>query len=304
MKDYIKKGIDKFFLKIKIPYFSFLVLRNKELELKSQEMENAIQIQDKILGKIGPGFRCEFNDKDLRNFRKKSDEYVFEIKPFEIYPHTVIKVNKNDDSFEEKLLYGHLGLAKLITEYEFENILDIGSFNGTSARLFSFLGKNVTTIEISEDFKSDYVGDYLDVSFPEKFDAIWCSHVLEHQRNIGLFLDKIYQDLRENGVLAMTIPASLYPLIIGHPSIFTPLHLIYHLVLAGFDCKNARIKNYDWQYTIILQKKSNGIKSVGFALTHYPVPPITFTENLFEYFPVNIPENGHIWGDIESLNWD
>ncbi|BAQ65672.1 bifunctional 2-polyprenyl-6-hydroxyphenol methylase/3-demethylubiquinol 3-O-methyltransferase UbiG [Geminocystis sp. NIES-3709] len=305
MKQLLKDKIDQFLLNVKIPYLSFLVFRNKELEKLSTDLEKIRQQQQTILDRLGTNFRSEIEVKDSRNFIKKISNFEVKITPFNNYPYTFITVKNNQDFFEEKLLYGHLGLAKLITEYEFNNILDIGSRNGTSARLFSFLGKNVTTIEMSEDFKADYAGDYLEVSFPQKFDAIWCSHVLEHQRNIGIFLDKIYKDLKEDGILAITVPSSLCPLMIGHPNIFTPLHLIYHLILSGFNCQNARIKYYDWQYTILLQKKSNGIKSISLASTHYPdSTPIALVENLLDYFPLKVPENGHIWGEIESLNWD
>lgn len=305
MKQLLKNKIDNFLLKVKIPYLSFLVFRNKQLEKLAGDLEIIRQKQQNILDKLGTKFRSEIDDKDSRNLLTKTSNYEVEIKPFNIYPHTFIRVIKNQNIFEEKLLYSHLGLAKLITDYKFNNILDIGSRNGTSARLFSFLGKNVTTIEMSEDFEADYVGDYLDVSFPQKFDAIWCSHVLEHQRNIGTFLDKIYQDLKEDGILAITVPSSLCPLMIGHPNIFTPLHLVYHLVLAGFDCRNVRIKYYDWQFTILLEKKSNNIKSISLASTHYlDSTSIALVENLLNYFPLDIPENGHIWGEIESLNWD
>ncbi|MBL1209985.1 class I SAM-dependent methyltransferase [Geminocystis sp. GBBB08] len=305
MKQLFKEKIDKFLLNVKIPYLSFLVSRNKELEKLARDLENIRQKQQNILDKLGTKFRSEIDDKDSRYFMSKNDTFQVEIKPFNVYPHTFIKVINKENIFEEKLLYSHLGLAKLITDYEFNDVLDIGSRNGTSARLFSFLGKNVTTIEMSADFEADYVGDYLDVSFPQKFDAIWCSHVLEHQRNIGTFLDKIYQDLKEDGILAVTVPSSLCPLMIGHPNIFTPLHLVYHLILAGFDCRNVRIKYYDWQFTILLQKKSNGIKSISLASTHYPdSTSIALVEDLLNYFPLKIPKNGHIWGEIESLNWN
>jgi len=305
MKQLLKDKIDNFLLRVKIPYLSFLVFRNKELEKLSADLENIRQKQQDILDKLGTKFRSEIDDKDSRYFISKKDKLQVEIKPFNTYPHTFIKVTNNEYIFEEKLLYSHLGLAKLIIDYEFNHVLDIGSRNGTSARLFSFLGKNVTTIEMSEDFEADYVGDYLEVSFPQQFDAIWCSHVLEHQRNIGTFLDKIYQDLKEGGILAITVPSSLCPLMIGHPNIFTPLHLVYHLVLAGFDCQNVRIKYYDWQFTILLEKKSNNIKSISLASTHYlDSTLIALVENLLNYFPLDIPENGHIWGEVESLNWE
>ncbi len=31
-------------------------------------------------------------------------------------------------------------------------------------------------------------GDYLAIDVGNKFDLVWASHVLEHQRNVGLFI--------------------------------------------------------------------------------------------------------------------
>ena len=227
------------------------------------------------------------------------------IKPSSNYPETVFIVEKETQVFQQKLFYSHLGLAKLISDYQFDTILDIGSGNGTASQLFSFLGKDVTAIEISEESGADYIGDYLEIDFPQQFDAIWCSHVLEHQRNIGIFLEKIYRDLKEGGVLAITVPCALSPLMIGHPNIFTPLHLIYHLVLAGFNCKMARIRTYDWQFTILLKKQSNNIKPISLATTHLQgAIPMGYVPELLDFFPLPIPKHGQIWGEIESLNWD
>lgn len=40
MKQLLKDKIDNFLLKVKIPYLSFLVSRNKELEKLSTDLEN------------------------------------------------------------------------------------------------------------------------------------------------------------------------------------------------------------------------------------------------------------------------
>ncbi len=47
MKEVLKNKIDEFFLKVKIPYFSFLVFRNKELEKLAKELENKV---NKLIG--------------------------------------------------------------------------------------------------------------------------------------------------------------------------------------------------------------------------------------------------------------
>jgi len=234
------------------------------------------------------------------------------ITPQEQYPFTHFRVESASGVFDEPLLYSHLGLARLITEYDFTNIIEIGSRNGVAARVFSFLGKEVHTVEVHEGYEASYTGDYVDIQFPMPVDAIWCSHVLEHQRNVGRFCEKLHDDLKEGGILALTVPTSLSPLLIGHCNIFTPLHLMYNLILAGFDCSEAKIKCYDWQMTVLVRKKSNGIPRIGFATTHYSPsvqsdPEIGSNPRLLQFFPMQIADKftpaGHIWGEIDVVNW-
>src|SRR5690242_5380717 len=85
---------------------------------------------------------------------------------------------------------------------EFRTVLDLGSGSGEYARALEAAGRAVTTVNLYPP--ADHVGDYMDKTF-FPFDAIWCCHVLEHQRNVGAFLEKCYRDLRPSGVLAITV---------------------------------------------------------------------------------------------------
>jgi hypothetical protein len=136
-----------------------------------------------------------------------------------------------------------------------------------------------------------------------RFFALNSSNVLEHQRNVGAFLDKVFTDTLEGGLVAITVPAALSSMIIGHPTILTPLHLVYHLILAGFDCRYARIKNYDWQFSVLLEKRSNGVRRSNIAATHYPQDVPDYYPDLLRWFPIDMPESGDIWGEIDAVNW-
>jgi 2-polyprenyl-3-methyl-5-hydroxy-6-metoxy-1,4-benzoquinol methylase len=142
----------------------------------------------------------------------------------------------------------------------------------------------------------------LTITLGRRFDLIWCSHVLEHQRNVGAFLDKVFDDLADGGIFAVTVPFALSPMIVGHPNIFTPMHVIYHLVLAGFDCTSARVKTYDQQISVIVRKQYNGVPRSNVAATHF-ANDANFVAKLRDFFPVEVPPRGHIWGEVESLNW-
>ena len=88
---------------------------------------------------------------------------------------------------------------------KFKNCLDIGSGTGEHSRILSSLGLKVSQVDKYSE-AAQYKNDYLDASLNEKFDVIFCSHVIEHQRNVGLFLDKIYDDLSDNGLLLISAP--------------------------------------------------------------------------------------------------
>jgi hypothetical protein len=170
-----------------------------------------------------------------------------------------------------------------------------------------FAGKEVYSIEVQENYAAKYTGDYLDVRLDEPVDAIWCSHVLEHQRHVGRFCEKMFDDLRDGGVLALTLPTELSPLVMGHCNIFTPGHVLYNLVLAGFDCAEAAVKTYDLQFSVLLKKKANGIPRLSFALTPFAEDGVGFHPNLYSYFPPHFRDSftpgGQAWGEVEAINW-
>jgi SAM-dependent methyltransferase len=88
---------------------------------------------------------------------------------------------------------------------------------------------------------ADHLIDYLEFRPAEPFDAIWASHVLEHQFDVGAFLRKCFADLREDGILCVTVPPLKHNLVGGHVSLFNQGTLVYNLILAGFDCSEARV---------------------------------------------------------------
>jgi hypothetical protein len=106
--------------------------------------------------------------------------------------------------------------------------------------------------------EADVVGDYMQYAFPSQ-ESIWCSHVLEHQRNPGLFLDKIFEELQENGLLAITVPPARSRLAGGHVTIWNLTVLLYQLVLAGFDCSEAVVLEYGYNISCVLRKKSRPV---------------------------------------------
>lgn len=148
---------------------------------------------------------------------------------------------------------------KLIAMDGWKTVLDIGSGPGIHLKKFKAAGKTVFSCDKKEGV------DYFDYKPAQPFDAIWCCHVLEHTRNPGLFLDKMFSDLKENGILAITVPPATDHVVSGHLTYWSEMMLLYHLVMAGFDCSRVWIERYTHKkpgggegrnISVVLKKKS------------------------------------------------
>jgi len=212
------------------------------------------------------------------------------------------------NEFSELRLAGH-ALQGLLDWYSFETVLDIGSGGGEHARLLRSLGKKVTTLDLghSVHFKdgaeqpATIMGDFNEIELKQSFDCVWCSHVLEHQVDPQRFLAKTRRVLNATGVLAITVPPRKDQIVGGHLSLWNGGLLLYHLILAGFDCSNARVLRYGYNVSVLvghepiaelpeLESDSGDIRK----LRPYFPPGIAFEET-----PLDNPFPGDVW----SLNW-
>ncbi|WP_412984460.1 class I SAM-dependent methyltransferase [Pontimicrobium sp. IMCC45349] len=193
-------------------------------------------------------------------------------------------------------------LQFFVENYDFSTVLDIGSGEGKHSDVLKEVGKKVTSIDYgrsvyfekrSENHTCVY-GDYYEYEFEEKFDAIWASHVLEHQPNPNLFLKKIFNDLKEGGVLAITVPPLKHEIVGGHVTLWNAGLLIYQLVLAGFNCHNVSVKSYGYNISVVLVKETINL-----------FPELSFDkgdiDKLIKYFPEGYSEPFN--GDIKEINW-
>jgi SAM-dependent methyltransferase len=161
-------------------------------------------------------------------------------------------------------------LNKLL-EKDFITVLDIGCGRGSASEMMLNHNKTVTAIDTALDKhylpkNINFIREnYFLHEFKDAFDAIWCSHVLEHQQNTLSFLQKINNDLKEGGWLAITVPPRKDEIVDGHVSIWNAGLLIYNLVLAGFDCKFASIKTYDYNCSVVVKKQSFILPSISYG---------------------------------------
>ena len=147
----------------------------------------------------------------------------------------------------------------------------------------------------SSQINKTYIGDFQKINFKKKYNAIWCSHVLEHQLTPHLFLKKIYSTISENGILCIIVPPRKPFIIGGHASMWNGGLLLYHLILAGFDCSKAKLIQYDYNIAVILKKK----KIKKFPKLRMDIGDLILIK---KFFPKKISEGFN--GDIMSINFN
>ena len=175
------------------------------------------------------------------------------------------------------------------------SILDIGSGKQAQAEFFRQCGHNVHTLDIAGDSVT-YLGDFMEIEIPEQYDAVWCSHCLEHQLNPHDFLKKLKTCLNPTGLAAITVPPLKHQIVGGHVSLWNAGLLLYNLVLAGFDCSKAQAKQYGYNISVIV--RNSEIKLPKLKRDHGDI------EALKHYFPEGLQiTNDNFNGNIEKLNW-
>ena len=193
-------------------------------------------------------------------------------------------------------MFGNQALDLLIEKYQFSKVLDIGFGGGEQAAWLRERNKEVVTIDLNTEYgvKPDIIADYNNYNFSEKFDLIWCSHVLEHQLNVNHFLKKIRHDLKPEGIYAITVPPMKPQIVGGHVTVWNAGLLLYNLILAGFDCSKCCVKRYGYNISIVGQKEEARLPNILRMDTGD-------IEKLAEFFPLPVHQDFN--GNIEEVNW-
>ncbi|QDU30118.1 bifunctional 3-demethylubiquinone-9 3-methyltransferase/ 2-octaprenyl-6-hydroxy phenol methylase [Anatilimnocola aggregata] len=202
---------------------------------------------------------------------------------------------------KKEALKAEEALNKLIRDFSFDTVLDVGCGYGLHTARFRAAGKQVTPTDMFSFFDGGVVtGDYLEVQFGQQFDCLWVSHVLEHQLNVNFFLKKLHRDLKEGGLLAISVPPLKHEIVGGHVTLWNAGIVLYNLILAGFDCSQARVKCYGYNISIITPK----------ITAKLPYDQLKFdngdVDTLAEFFPKHpkLKWQQNVPGNIAQLNWD
>ena len=189
--------------------------------------------------------------------------------------------------------------------YNFDTILDIGM--GPDTYIADFFIKNkkrVYAIDIEkqnsyEHEKFHFIeGNFLGYPFSRKFDAVLASHVLEHVQNTGLFLDKVYDILNDDGIFFCIVPPHKTQIVGGHVTIGWNMGiLMYNLILSGFDVKEGRFKKCGYNIAGFVKKRENK------KLPEDLIFDAGDIEKLADYWPNKDYFKHAFEGDIEEWNW-
>ena len=198
---------------------------------------------------------------------------------------------------------GQILLKKIVENINFSSVLDVGSGEGSQKNFFIKSGKSVTTCDYgfeqaphSNNRKQNYdhVGDFLELNTDEKFDLVFSSHVLEHQRNVGLFIDKKISLCKQGGYLCTIVPIRKPFITGGHCSIWNPGLLLYNFVLSGIDCSECYMEQLDYDICLLVKNKKFNIEREGLTYDRGDI------DKLMKYFPFELTEPFN--GDIMKIN--
>lgn len=187
-------------------------------------------------------------------------------------------------------MWAHEALERFAALDDIRTIIDVGAGENEQAAFLLNAGKSVTTVSLRPP--ADVIGNYLETELGP-VDGIWASHVLEHMPDVGCFLGKCFDDLREDGVLAVTVPPAKHNLVGGHVSLWNEGLLLYRLILAGFDCRNARVGVYGYNISVIVRKAKATLPLL--AMDNGDI------ERLAEFFP--FPASQNVDGRCGNINW-
>lgn len=180
---------------------------------------------------------------------------------------------------------------EFIAKSKYNTILDIGSGDLSHANGFKSNGKTVTTVDMNNS--ADIQADFMKHEFNDLYDCVWTSHVLEHQQNPGLFLQKAKSLINEKGVLAITVPPRKDNIVGGHVTLWNAGLLLYNLILVGFDCSNAKVKTYGYNISVVVENSNINLPSLTSGKGDL--------EALNRYFPIKAEQNMN--GVLKDINW-
>jgi 2-polyprenyl-3-methyl-5-hydroxy-6-metoxy-1,4-benzoquinol methylase len=196
------------------------------------------------------------------------------------------------------------GLPQARSHYAFHSalalrptsVLDVGSGGGDHAQAFAAGGARVLCVDYGTSIyarESEAAVEVVHVDFnrfvpPHRFALVWASHVLEHQRNVGVFIENLIECCAEDGHVCITVPDPHRTLWGGHLTLWSPGLLAYNIVLCGVDLSTSRLIRGTNEFSILF-----GLKRIQLPAT------LTYDSGdlalLSPFLPAGMSENSDPW---------
>ena len=201
-----------------------------------------------------------------------------------------------------QLNLGNIAAEKVLQVCGSRNrILDIGGGSGRHSLLFAERGNQVTYNDFYDPglthpaVKVD-VGDFMLKRY-SAFDVTWISHVLEHQTNVNAFLRKVIDSTWDDGLIAITVPPAKQDIVSGHYTLWNAGLVLYNLVMAGINTRNAAVLRYGYNISVLVRKEV-----ITLPKMKYDYGDLTALKG---FFPIELEWGIDSFnGDIGELNWN
>lgn len=176
-------------------------------------------------------------------------------------------------------------------------VLDVGSGGGYHAQAFLRHGARVLCVDYGTSVYAQEANlgglEVVNVDFAKfdsstRFDLVWASHVLEHQRNAGQFIEKLVECCAQDGTICITVPDPHRRLWGGHVSLWTPGLLAYNIALSGVDISDAIFVRGSNEFSIFFKPRKVRLPE-GLSYDYGDL------DKLAAYLPQGMRENADPW---------
>jgi len=198
--------------------------------------------------------------------------------------------------WDETAEIGDSALEYVLQSLDFRTVVDIGCGRGRHSEKLRQAGKNVTSLDSSGEYAkaiNTTFEDWCSSGIDTFYDLIWCSHVLEHVKNVNQFLSYCRDIQRPGNKIAITVPPLKHEIVGGHLTLWNAGLVMYNLVLARYNCNKSIIKQCGYNITVVAEADN------------FDLPHLNNDRGDIEKIAQWLPENYNYQGfngDIKELN--